>query len=916
MLNRFRMILVFTLKRIASQPGLALAALAGLTIAAALAMSISIYVDAVYYRAFVEKLSQAEESRPPFTFGLSYTSGSDATWEEVQRVDSYLQGGGASAELGLSTKFIVEQFKTGTYGLYPRGVAQFNAETLVGRMRFGYINGMNDHITLLEGNLPVESTAADSPIEALVTPKTAADFDLQAGENFTLVLSNAMQIPVRIAGIWQANDPNEDFWFTAPTVLYDFLLISKADFEQRIAPLLPGNAYVGEWYMVMNGDQVDYSAAVGLIANINRFENLIRTAFSGLRLMISPRIELQQYVTDAQVLTVQLYAFGLPIIGLLLAFISLTAALAIEGRRNEIAMLRSRGATLSQMVSAAIFEAILLGAAALIIAIPLSLFLAGLIGRSRSFLDFSSEASLRLMPTTPALIFGILVLALAIIAQVVPTIGAARFTVTTYKHNRSRLARRPWWQRVWLDVLLFIPAAYGGYNMAQEGTMSRNPFENPLLFLVPALGILALTLFVLRLLPIFIRIIAWITAQTRSVSILMAARRFARAPGAYTMPLILLVLTLSLSAFTAALAETLNHHLNDAAYYKSGADAKFLDFGTRLDTPDLASRYTFFPTAQYLGPNAYTAARVGQYTSRIVISGGTFTGRFLGVDRYEFPQVAFWRSDFASKDLGTLMNALAANPDSALAPRAFMAANALTIGDRITVTVESRNDGIRLDVPLTIVGDFDLFPTWYPSEGPLFVGNLDYLFERAGGDFPYHVWFDASPEFRRNQINVTSQHIALTSPQYEIDVEERRPERQGLFGLLSVGFLGAAVLTAVGFLLYVLFSFRQRFIEIGMLRAIGLSMRQLAVLLIAELASVILTGALIGTILGVLASLFFIPYLQVDSGVPPFVVEISWPAVLRIYILFSWLFAIALGALAFALRRMKLFQAIKMGETV
>ncbi len=915
MFNRFRMILVFTLKRIAAQPGLALAALAGLTIAAALAMSISIYVDAVYYRAFVEKLSQAEESRPPFTFGLSYTSGSDATWDEVQRVDSYLQGGAAFSELGLSPKYIVEQFKTGTYGLYPRGAAQFNAETQAGRLRFGYINGMNDHITLTEGDFPVEATA-DAPIEALVTQKTAADLDLQAGENFTLVLSNAVQVPVRIAGVWQPNDPNEDFWFTAPPVLYDFLMINKVDFASRIAPLLPGNAYVGEWYLVMNGDQVDYSAAVGLIASINRFENVVKTAFSGLRMMISPRIELQEYVTDAQVLTVQLYAFGLPIIGLLLAFISLTAALAIEGRRNEIAMLRSRGATLSQMVNAAIFEAILLGTAALLIAIPLSLLLAGLIGRSRSFLDFSSEADLRLMPTVPALLFGILVLSLAIIAQVVPTIGAARYTVTTYKQNRSRLTRRPWWQRVWLDVLLFIPAAYGSYTMAQEGSLgSRNPFENPLLFLVPALGILALTLFMLRLLPIFIRIIAWITAQTRSVSILMAARRFARAPGAYTMPLILLVLTLSLSAFTAALAETLNHHLNDAAYYKTGADAKFLDFGTELDMPDLASRFSFVPTEQYLGPNAYTAARVGQYTSRINISGGVFNGQFLAVDRYEFPLVAFWRSDFASKDLGSLMNALATSEDAMLAPREFMAANALKIGDRVTVTVESRNDGIRVDLPLTIVGEFDLFPTWYPASGPLFVANLDYLFETAGGDFPHHVWFDASPEFRRGEINVPAQHIAMISPHYDIYVEERRPERQGLFGLLSVGFLGAAVLTAMGFLLYVLFSFRQRFIEIGMLRAIGLSMRQLAVLLIAELASVILTGALIGTILGVMASLFFIPYLQVDSGVPPFVVEISWAAVLRIYILFSWLFAIALGALAFSLRRMKLFQAIKMGET-
>jgi putative ABC transport system permease protein len=64
----------------------------------------------------------------------------------------------------------------------------------------------------------------------------------------------------------------------------------------------------------------------------------------------------------------------------------------------------------------------------------------------------------------------------------------------------------------------------------------------------------------------------------------------------------------------------------------------------------------------------------------------------------------------------------------------------------------------------------------------------------------------------------------------------------------------------------------------------------------------------------------FIPYLQVGTGpsaqIPPFVVEIAWPAIFRIYALFGLLFVTALGGLAALLLRMKIFQAVKLGETM
>jgi putative ABC transport system permease protein len=147
-----------------------------------------------------------------------------------------------------------------------------------------------------------------------------------------------------------------------------------------------------------------------------------------------------------------------------------------------------------------------------------------------------------------------------------------------------------------------------------------------------------------------------------------------------------------------------------------------------------------------------------------------------------------------------------------------------------------------------------------------------------------------------------------------------QPQRQGLFGVLSVGFFAAGLLTVLGFLLYALFSFRRRFIELGVLRAIGLSYGQMVSYLAWELAFLILMGIGAGTFLGVGAASWFIPYLQLGYGeaayIPPYIIQISWPAILQIYSLFGIVFILGLIGLVILLQRMKISQAIKLGETV
>jgi putative ABC transport system permease protein len=416
--------------------------------------------------------------------------------------------------------------------------------------------------------------------------------------------------------------------------------------------------------------------------------------------------------------------------------------------------------------------------------------------------------------------YGLLVVVLALGALVLPVLGSARHTIVTYKRERARTLRGPWWQRIWLDLWLLIPAGYGTYILSQQGSILRraddvpaDAFGDPLLFLVPALSVCALALFLLRLLPLILRFLAWLAGYLRSVGVLLATRQLARAAGFYATPLGLLIVTLSLSVYTASLAATLDHHLHDQQYYLVGADASLVDLG---DDPQAwlggesggMQSWNFTPVSTYRQiPGVEEATRVGRYEALIQTGNSYQPATYLGVDRAVLAQVAYWRHDFAPESLGALMNRLAAVQDGVLLPETFAREQLLTFGDRVNVVIKSF--GQSSTVPLTYVGTLDLFPTWYPGpeeDGVLALGNLDYLFNTAMTQMPYRVWLKTGDEVdygrladQTFEISLGAQSVMSAPPR--VQAEQSRPERQGLLGLLSVGFGSAALLAALGFVL-------------------------------------------------------------------------------------------------------------------
>jgi putative ABC transport system permease protein len=941
--------------RMLAQWELVLAATVGLVASISLILSIPLYADAVYYRNLQENIidgtGNEAKSRPPFSFLFQYYGGwhGNLNWEDIQPVDDYLTNS-VESTLALPQQEMVRYISTDTYPLVTEGEFTFSAGSQITYASLGVMNDLSDHIRLVDGSLPGARSKFDGEaLEVLISSTLAEESGYQVGETYQLYVSEGWsinreplaQIPVRIVGVWEPIDPDEDYWISNPSFYSNVLFIPQESFATIVDQLIPEAIFSAYWYFIMDVSDVYSGDVQPILRKIHKLERNTNNLLPNMRLLVSPVEVLTNYQRASDVLTILLYAFTVPIIGLILAFISLVSRLSVERQRNEIAVMRSRGASPIQVLSFTILEGVLLGILALVISLSLATQLTIWIGQTRSFMEFSSASNLRVGISTEVLRIGFFAVVLVLITMLIPAIRASRHTIVSYKREVGRASSKPWWQRAWLDVLILIPAAYGIYLLEQQGRIvvfgnqgGEDPFQNPLFFIIPALGIFALTLFSLRFIQPIMAVIAKIAGLTKIASLTLAARQLSRTPGNYYTPLIILILTVSLSSYTASLAYTFDQHLFDQNYYRLGADIRFLDVGdssqlnaTANEDGEAAEGWQFIPVHEYLKlEGVESVTRLGRYTANANIGTGSTEGLFFGVDWEDFPRVSFWRDDFSSESVEDLMNRLALDPAGVLVSDDYLRQNGLKIGDPINLRVHTFGQNNVFSV--NVVGSFKYFPMWYPQEGPLFVGNLDYLFEQAGDEFPYRVLLrvedDVDPaalgQEGLHSLDYNVRYLSWDTPVKEINATQAQPERQGLFGFLFIGFATAALLTALAFLLYVLFSFRQRFIELGVLRAAGLSMAQMSGYMIWELTFLILLGVSIGTVLGVLASNLFIPYLQIGSQmsalIPPFKVLIAWPMIFQIYLMFAGLFGVTLIVLLISLRRMRIFQAIKLGETV
>jgi putative ABC transport system permease protein len=260
--------------------------------------------------------------------------------------------------------------------------------------------------------------------------------------------------------------------------------------------------------------------------------------------------------------------------------------------------------------------------------------------------------------------------------------------------------------------------------------------------------------------------------------------------------------------------------------------------------------------------------------------------------------------------------------DQAIISQAFATKYNLRVGDRFVASADFLGTATQMSFVVANITTY--MPTLYDEGAPFILVNYDYVVDMLNGRFAYEIWLRHSTPTTIASIQsaafANNLRVLPYTPEAFINAEVLQPQRQGLFGLLSVGFIATGGMSMIGLLAYTLLALRRRSVELGVLRAIGVSQQTLRSILGIEQCITIGFSTGMGVLIGSVTSLLYLPFLKVRDGsfpdTPPFLVQFAQVDTLLI-VLTAGILMIGVVALElWVVQRMRIGEAVKLGEAV
>jgi putative ABC transport system permease protein len=511
-----------------------------------------------------------------------------------------------------------------------------------------------------------------------------------------------------------------------------------------------------------------------------------------------------------------------------------TLSITVAQRTRELATLRTIGASRRQVLSSVLLEALVIGAIASVIGLFLGILLA--IGLNELFKLLEIElptTSMVLAPRTAivALTVGIVVtvlagLAPAIRATRVPPISAVREGATL---PPSRLAR--YWPYVAV-VLIALAALLLGYSLFAD------EIETAQRMIAMGVGVLALFIGVALLSPRLVRpLAALVGAPARRVG--GAAGRLAhgnslRNPGRTAATAAALMIGIALVTFVAVLANGARVSNREAIEDQIRADLII----TSEDgySPHVSGAADAAATA----PDVESVTEVRQEVGAVEGSGKSVSGvdpdRLL--DGYAFE----WQegSDAVVAHLGD---------DGAVISGDLADDEDLGVGDSVTVRAPTGRQQ-----RFVIRGVYDPVP-FYPLLGNVAIANsqFDSLFDQERNRFTFITLRGETTEAAKDSVEQAVAEYPDARVQTRADWIDKEDQEMGQFLSMLYVLLALSVIVSIfGIVNTLVLSVFERTRELGMLRAVGMTRRQVRRMIRHESVITALIGAALGLPLGVL----------------------------------------------------------------
>ena len=815
------------------------------------------------------------------------------------------------------------------------------------------IGDLGEHVTITHGRM-FEPSAGDpagdgaDAYEAVVTAEAFRELELQLGRTYQLhdLLGHVPRLRIKVVGVFTKSDARDLFWFGRFSRLSTSYLIDFSTFERHFLESEARNLTRAYWHYAVDYHELTIRDVPHVMRRYQDYVRLAAPAGVSFNFAIAPLLE--SYLLRAATLERTLSFLQIPSALLLLLFVAMLSQLVIDGDRNEIAVLKSRGAAGRQILSAYLIEALLLGAVGLVLGLPLAVFIVRVIGASNGFLDFVARPALPLLLSWRMLGFALLGVAIFVGSLVVPLVRTTGVSIVGLKSRHARAPRSLPWQRYLLDFVLLGVAGYAFVSFRQRRTIQELiPAESapldPLLFLASTAFILGAGLLTLRLFPIAVRLAFRLGRRLWSPAVYAGLVQVSRSRGREYFAMIFLILTLGVGLASSTTARTINRSAEDDISYQVGADLALLpefqsdappenvDLLDPLAAP--AAPTGSAPAVQYrappLGPfralpgvERLTTVFRAPSASMVIPGSNRVALQVMAVVPHEFGRITWFRNDLLPAHINHHLNLIADHPTGILLS-ADVRDRGVRLGDLVRLTWKR-----QLPIQAIVLGFVDYWPSFDPNaagrgRSPTFaVANFDYVFAKMATE-PYELWMDLEPGAQSGPLYAAVEEQELRVLEIrdtaQITIEAKNdPLLQGTNGVLTFGFLTAVLVSVTGYVLFLVFALRERTLQFGLLRALGVHRRQVVGMLVLEQ---LLTGGfaiLSGLAIGQIAALLYVPLLQLAGPaaeqILPFRVVALRSDYLRFYVLA--LVIMAAGAVLFQslVRRLRVHEALKLGE--